>query len=143
MNRLKTITAASAAGDSAAVFAKVKSTYGGIPNAYATVGTNAPAVLEHLLRASAILKSGSLSQLEIEAINLAASQSTGCDYFTEASARTALAGGDVDLVSFGAPYVANPDLVERFQQGIPLSSGDPETYYQGGARGYTDYLRAT
>jgi len=63
--------------------------------------------------------------------------------FTEASARTALAGGDVDLVSFGAPYVANPDLVERFQQGIPLSSGDPETYYQGGARGYTDYLRAT
>ena len=70
MNRLKTITAASAAGDSAAVFAKVKSTYGGIPNAYATVGTNAPAVLEHLLRASAILKSGSLSQLEIEAIDL-------------------------------------------------------------------------
>ena len=51
----------------------------------------------------------------------------------------ALATGAADLVSFGAPYVANPDLVERFTRGAPLNEPDPETFYGGDARGYTDY----
>lgn len=61
---------------------------------------------------------------------------------TQASARAMLEAGDADLVSFGAPYIANPDLVERFRDGIPLAEPDQETYYQGGARGYTDYAPA-
>ncbi len=45
----------------------------------------------------------------------------------------------VDLVAFGRPFIANPDLVERFRLGYPLASGDPSTYYQGGDDGYIDY----
>jgi N-ethylmaleimide reductase len=59
------------------------------------------------------------------------------------SARALLEAGDADLVSFGAPYIANPDLVERFRQGLPLAAADQQTYYQGGERGYTDYPPAS
>jgi N-ethylmaleimide reductase len=44
-----------------------------------------------------------------------------------------------DLVSFGAPFIGNPDLVRRMQEDLPLASSSRETYYQGGADGYTDY----
>ena len=44
-----------------------------------------------------------------------------------------------DLVAFGRPYIANPDLVERLRQGGPFNEGDRTTYYGGGAKGYTDY----
>ena len=54
-------------------------------------------------------------------------------------ADAALEAGAADLVSFGAPYVANPDLVERFALGAPLNTPDPETFYGGDAKGYTDY----
>ena len=45
----------------------------------------------------------------------------------------------VDLVAFGRPFIANPDLVDRFKMGYPLAEGDPSTYYQGGDSGYIDY----
>jgi N-ethylmaleimide reductase len=54
-------------------------------------------------------------------------------------AAAAISAGDADLVSFGTPFIANPDLVERFRLRAPLNSGDRATYYSGGARGYTDY----
>ncbi|MCY1015655.1 alkene reductase [Pyxidicoccus sp. MSG2] len=44
-----------------------------------------------------------------------------------------------DLVSFGSPYLANPDLPERLQKGAPLNAPDQATFYGGDARGYTDY----
>lgn len=44
-----------------------------------------------------------------------------------------------DLVSFGSPFIANPDLVERFRRRAPLQSGDRATFFVGGAEGYTDY----
>lgn len=47
--------------------------------------------------------------------------------------------GKVDLVAFGRPYIANPDLAERLARNAPLNEGDPATYYGGGAEGYTDY----
>ena len=50
-----------------------------------------------------------------------------------------IAAGRVDLVSFGAPYLANPDLVERFRRGARLNAPDRETFYGGDQRGYTDY----
>lgn len=44
-----------------------------------------------------------------------------------------------DLISFGRPFISNPDLVERFRAGAPLAEGDPSTFYGGDAHGYTDY----
>jgi len=47
--------------------------------------------------------------------------------------------GYADAIAFGAPFIANPDLVERFASGHSLSPGDRDTYYGGGAAGYVDY----
>ncbi len=54
-------------------------------------------------------------------------------------ATAVLAEGRADLVSFAVPYIGNPDLVERFRLGAPLSDSDRATFYGGDARGYTDY----
>lgn len=52
----------------------------------------------------------------------------------------AVASGRVDLVSFGRLFIANPDLVERLSKDAPLNKlMDQETFYGGGAHGYTDY----
>jgi len=47
--------------------------------------------------------------------------------------------GRADLVAFGKPFIANPDLVERLRKNLPLNAGDQATFYGGGAKGYTDY----
>ena len=52
----------------------------------------------------------------------------------------AVASGRADLVSFGRPFIANPDLVERLRENAPLNAlMGQETFYGGGAHGYTDY----
>ncbi|MHB1225804.1 MAG: alkene reductase [Gemmatimonadaceae bacterium] len=58
-------------------------------------------------------------------------------------ADAAIRVGNADLVAFGTPFIANPDLVERFRRGADLHPGDRTTYYSGGARGYTDYPTIT
>ncbi len=54
-------------------------------------------------------------------------------------ARAILADGLADLVAFGRPFVANPDLPRRLREGLPLASLDPATLFGGDARGYIDY----
>jgi len=54
-------------------------------------------------------------------------------------AQAAVGSGAADLVSFGKPYLANPDLAERFRAHAALNEPDPETFYGGDAHGYTDY----
>jgi N-ethylmaleimide reductase len=44
-----------------------------------------------------------------------------------------------DLVAFGRPFIANPDLVARIQKKAPWNALDGDTLYGGGAKGYTDY----
>ena len=44
-----------------------------------------------------------------------------------------------DLIAFGRPFISNPDLVERLKAGAPLNEWDKNTFYGGGAKGYTDY----
>ncbi|WP_409484029.1 alkene reductase [Arsenicicoccus dermatophilus] len=44
-----------------------------------------------------------------------------------------------DLVAVGRPFIANPDLTERWRTGAELNEPDPSTFYGGGAHGYTDY----
>ncbi|MDX2935516.1 alkene reductase [Streptomyces ipomoeae] len=59
--------------------------------------------------------------------------------YTRETAEEALSTGKADLVSFGRPFIANPDLPERFRLGAPLNEGDHDTFYGGDERGYTDY----
>ncbi|SEM46948.1 N-ethylmaleimide reductase [Loktanella fryxellensis] len=55
------------------------------------------------------------------------------------SAAKAIADGHADAVSFGRAFIANPDLPRRFADGAALNEGDQDTFYGGGAEGYTDY----
>ncbi len=59
--------------------------------------------------------------------------------YDRAMALDAVARGEADLVAFGRPYIANPDLVRRLRDDLPLARPDTATFYGGGARGYTDY----
>ncbi len=58
--------------------------------------------------------------------------------YDRALAERALQDG-AELVAFGRPFIANPDLVRRLREGAPLNALDKDTLYGGGARGYTDY----
>ncbi|MFD1871695.1 alkene reductase [Hymenobacter bucti] len=59
--------------------------------------------------------------------------------YTQETAEHALENQEGDLVAFGVPYIANPDLVERYQQGAALNQADPATFYGGDDKGYIDY----
>ena len=54
-------------------------------------------------------------------------------------AESDLAAGKCDLVAVGRPFLANPDLVERWKTGAALNTPDMETFYTPGPKGYTDY----
>jgi N-ethylmaleimide reductase len=56
-----------------------------------------------------------------------------------ARANAALGDGIVDLVSFAALFLANPDLPERFRHNAKLNAPDRDTFYAGGEKGYIDY----
>ncbi|GHD69262.1 alkene reductase [Luteimonas padinae] len=59
--------------------------------------------------------------------------------YTRDSAEADLDAGLADLVAFGRPFIANPDLVERLRNGWPLAHADGATFYGGSTAGYTDY----
>jgi len=62
-----------------------------------------------------------------------------CGGYTAESAEALVTSGVADAVAFGRPFLANPDLVERFAAGAALNEPDPSTFYGGDAHGYTDY----
>jgi len=59
--------------------------------------------------------------------------------YDHAGAEQALLDKRGDLVAFGRPFLANPDLVARMRKDVPLNAPDMATFYTPGARGYTDY----
>jgi N-ethylmaleimide reductase len=59
--------------------------------------------------------------------------------FDLATANAAIAGGEADLVAFGVPFLANPDLPARLRRGAPLNKPDQATFYAGDEKGYADY----
>jgi len=59
--------------------------------------------------------------------------------YTQETANIAINEGWADLVSFGIPFISNPDLPERFRLGKELAEADTKTFYDGGAKGYIDY----
>lgn len=63
-----------------------------------------------------------------------------CGY-TQETAEKAIAEGHADLISFGRPFISNPDLVERFSSGWPLAEPAPLSDWSSatGAKGYTDF----
>lgn len=63
----------------------------------------------------------------------------GAGNYTVEKADELLDKGLIDAAAFGRPYIANPDLVQRFQQSAPLNAVVAATLYGGGAEGYTDY----
>ncbi|CBY27345.1 TPA: alkene reductase [Yersinia enterocolitica] len=63
----------------------------------------------------------------------------GAGAYTAEKAENLIEKGFIDAVAFGRRYISNPDLVERLQQDAPLNEPDGETFYGGGAKGYTDY----
>ena len=55
------------------------------------------------------------------------------------SAEEVLKEGRADLVSFGSPFISNPDFPRRMKEGIPLTEPDNNTFYSADEKGYTDY----
>jgi 2,4-dienoyl-CoA reductase-like NADH-dependent reductase (Old Yellow Enzyme family) len=63
--------------------------------------------------------------------------------FTKESAEALITDGGATAVAFGSKYISNPDLLERFKQGLPLADVHWETVYGATAVGYTDYPAAS
>lgn len=59
--------------------------------------------------------------------------------FSQETGNEVIEAGDADMVAFGVPFIANPDLAERFAQNAELQEADPNTFYAPGAKGYIDY----
>ena len=59
--------------------------------------------------------------------------------YTRESGESTVAGGAADAIVYGRPYIANPDLVERFAKRTPLNEANFARLYGGGADGYSDY----
>jgi 2,4-dienoyl-CoA reductase-like NADH-dependent reductase (Old Yellow Enzyme family) len=59
--------------------------------------------------------------------------------FTRESAEQSILAGTADAVAWGKPFIANPDLPERFRRGKPLNTPIVEKFYAPGPDGYTDY----
>lgn len=65
---------------------------------------------------------------------------TGLGVITTREQATALVDdGHADAVVVGRPAIANPDLVRRWREGLPVNEPDQSTFYSEGAKGYTDY----
>jgi N-ethylmaleimide reductase len=63
--------------------------------------------------------------------------------FTRESGAALVSSGGADAIVYGEPFIANPDLPERFRRSLPLASPSRETFYSPGPRGYVDYPMAS
>ncbi len=60
--------------------------------------------------------------------------------YTQARGEKMIAASLADLVAFGRPFIANPDLPRRFHEDLPLTEFDGSTLFGGSRKGYADYL---
>ncbi|WP_372782233.1 alkene reductase [Litorivivens sp.] len=83
-----------------------------------------------------------MPQLGLDNIGLARANYRGALMVNESFDRDeaeAILDEQIQAVSFGRAYIANPDLVKRFRESLPLSQMNPKTLYTPGEAGYTDY----
>ncbi|MBX9675592.1 MAG: alkene reductase [Methylotenera sp.] len=59
--------------------------------------------------------------------------------YDKARGNTAIASGHADVIAYGVPFIANPDLVERYKTDAALNEADSKSFYGGNEKGYTDY----
>lgn len=59
--------------------------------------------------------------------------------YVQNHAEKALQSGRPEIIAFGRPFIANPDLPERFEGDWALNPADVATFFGGGAGGYIDY----
>jgi N-ethylmaleimide reductase len=59
--------------------------------------------------------------------------------YDKARGNAAIASGHADAIAYGVPFIANPDLVERYRTNAPLNEADSSLFYGGTEKGYTDY----
>ncbi|MEO7343755.1 MAG: alkene reductase [Methylotenera sp.] len=59
--------------------------------------------------------------------------------YDKASGNAAISSGHADVIAYGVPFIANPDLVERYKVDAQLNEADPNTFYGGSEQGYIDY----
>jgi N-ethylmaleimide reductase len=64
-----------------------------------------------------------------------------CGGYDKQSGNALLQSGAVDAIVYGRPFIANPDLVERFRSDAPLNIPNPDTFYTPGEPGYNDYAK--
>jgi N-ethylmaleimide reductase len=60
--------------------------------------------------------------------------------YTRDRGQAIVASGLADLVAYGRPFIANPDLPRRYAEYLPLADFDGSTLFGGSAKGYSDYL---
>lgn len=145
MNRLHFVPANAAEGHAAQLYSAIKSSVGMVPNAYVGIGSNSPAALEAALQLDGMLKKGSLSGKEIEAVKLVVSQAADCDYclaaHTAISKLHGLSAETIVALRHGAPCGdARLDALAAFT--VSMVSGRGELPAQAladvRAAGYTD-----
>lgn len=59
--------------------------------------------------------------------------------YDKARGNAAIASGHADAIAYGVPFIANPDLVERYRTNASLNEADSSSFYGGTEKGYTDY----
>lgn len=59
--------------------------------------------------------------------------------YDKARGNAAIASGHADAIAYGVPFIANPDLVQRYKLDAPLNEADSKSFYGGTEKGYTDY----
>ena len=59
--------------------------------------------------------------------------------YDKARGNAAIASGHADVIAYGVPFLANPDLVQRYKIDAPLNEADSKSFYGGSEKGYTDY----
>jgi uncharacterized peroxidase-related enzyme len=145
MPRLHTQAIQEATGKAAQLFSAIKAATGMVPNAYANIGSNSPLALETALNLDAALRKSELSAQDVEAIKLAVSEASGCDYclaaHTLVSKKVALSKEAILALRHGQPSgAARLDALANFARALVTTQGTVPAEVLGAVReaGYSD-----
>lgn len=119
-------------------FEELEEEYGYIASQMSEIGIAYMHIVDHSSQGAPEVKD-SVKQLIRKNFNGAYILSGG---YNKERAEADLEADKGELVAFGVPFIANPDLVTRMKEGIELAAPDQGTFYTPGEQGYTDYPTA-